>query len=114
MMDNVFKHNGYLGSIEYDDRDKVLHGRVLGISDVISYEGESVTELEQGFRDALESYFLGCKEVGKEPEKPFSGKFTVRVPGGLHAEIALKAKHSGKSLNAWVMDVLAQAAHEAR
>ena len=45
MMDNVFKHKGYLGSIEYDDRDKVLHGRVLGISDMISYEGESVAEL---------------------------------------------------------------------
>jgi DNA-binding XRE family transcriptional regulator len=46
---------------------------VLGISDVISYEGVSLAELEQSFRDALESYFLGCKEVGKEPEKPEEG-----------------------------------------
>jgi predicted HicB family RNase H-like nuclease len=115
MMDNVFKYKGYVGSIEYDDRDKILHGRVLGISDVISYEGGSVAELEEDFRNALESYFEGCREVGKEPEKPFSGKFTVRVPSGLHAEMALKAKDSGKSLNSWVVDVLAQAVgHEAR
>jgi len=88
---------------------------VLGISDVIAYEGASVAELEGGFQDALESYFEGCKEVGKTPEKPFSGKFTVRMPRGLHAEMALKAKDAGKSLNAWAVDVLARAAgHEAR
>jgi predicted HicB family RNase H-like nuclease len=112
MTDNTMKYKGYLGSIEYDDRDKILHGRVLGNQDIVSFEGESVARLEEDFRAAVDDYLDACRDMGKEPEKPFSGKFTIRVSSGLHAEIALKAKDSGKSLNSWVMDVLAQATRQ--
>lgn len=111
-MDNAMKYKGYLGSIEYDDRDKILHGRVLGIQDIVSFEGESVAELEADFQAAVDDYLAACQELGKEPEKPFSGKFTVRVSSDLHADIARHAKDAGKSLNAWVTDVLEQAARQ--
>lgn len=62
-MGMVFSYSGYDGSVEYDDRDKIFHGRVLGISDVIAYEGESITELEQDFRDAVDSYSMGLDEL---------------------------------------------------
>jgi len=111
-MHNIFKHKGYIGSVEYDDRDGILHGRMLGISDIISYEGTSVQKLKKDFQNAVEDYLDACREIDKEPEKPFSGRFMVRIPRELHATIALTAKGKKKSLNAWVSDALAQAAQE--
>ncbi len=108
-MRNVLKHNGYSGSVNYDADDRVFHGRVLGINDVIGFEGSSVAELEDDFRNAIDDYLVSCSERGKEPEKPFSGEFRLRLPSELHAAIAVQAKHNGKSLNGWVVDVCQRA-----
>ena len=100
------KYKGYTGEVEYDDRAKVFHGRVIGIRGAVTFEGRTVDELEHAFQESVDDYLEFCAELGTEPEKPFSGKFTVRVSPELHQRVSSKAKAAGKSLNTWLVDTL--------
>ena len=111
-MQNVLEYKGYYGSVEFDSRDEQLHGRLIGISDIISYEGQSVAELKKDFRAAVDDYLDTCREMDREPEKPFSGRLMVRMPRELHAAVSMKAKEHGESLNAWIVETLSRAAEQ--
>ena len=77
------KYKGYVGEVKYDDRDKILHGRVVNITrDMISFEGSTVKEIEKDFRAAIDDYLEFKSERGEAPEEPFSGKFILRIPSG--------------------------------
>jgi predicted HicB family RNase H-like nuclease len=104
-MKNTLKYKGYTGNVSFDGEDKVFHGRVLGITDVIGFEGGSVLALEKDFHEAIDDYLETCQEIGKKPEKPFSGRFLLRVPSELHCAIALEAKQKNKSINKWITDI---------
>jgi predicted HicB family RNase H-like nuclease len=104
----MLKYKEYVGNVEFDDEANIFHGEVINIKDVITFQGESVAELRQAFIDSVEDYLEFCKERGEEPEKPFSGKFVVRVKPELHQKLSLVAKKTGKSLNAFIVDSLEQ------
>ena len=108
-MKNAMSYKGYIGMVEYSEEDSCLFGRIAGIRDIISYEGESVTEIRQAFEEAVDDYLEHCAEIGKEPNKPYSGKFVLRLDPSLHARLAVKAHINGKSLNQYAADVLANA-----
>ena len=82
-----------------------------GIRDVISFNGESVTEIETAFHDAVDNYLAACRELGQKPNKPYSGKLMLRVPAEIHAAVASAAEASGKSINQWAAGVLDKASH---
>lgn len=103
-------YRGYTGVIDFDEKEGVFTGRVLGIKSVLLFEGASVKDLKKDFQDAVDEYFADCDELGRKPEKPFSGKFTVRLTSELHAQVTLKAKSTGKSLNSFVTDILSREA----
>ena len=67
-MKNTLRYKGYTGSVGFNADDKIFHGRVLGISDVVSSEGTSVRELEADFKGAVNDYIDLCKKTNKEPE----------------------------------------------
>ncbi|MFO7883321.1 MAG: toxin-antitoxin system HicB family antitoxin [Desulfobacteraceae bacterium] len=50
-----------------------------------------------------------CEQENVKPDKPYSGKLTLRLPPQTHAEIAQVAAQKGTSLNKWVTETLAQA-----
>ncbi|QDT39932.1 type II toxin-antitoxin system HicB family antitoxin [Stratiformator vulcanicus] len=102
----MIEYQGYFGRIEFDDSADIFHGEVLGIRDVITFEGRSVEELKQAFRDSVDDYIEFCTERGEEPEKPFSGKFLLRLGPDLHRRVSAQAEASGKSLNAWISERL--------
>lgn len=105
-MKNAMTYKGYAGTVEYSEEDACLFGRIAGIRDIISYEGESVTDIRAAFEEAVDDYLKHCAETGKEPNKPYSGKFMLRIDPSLHARLAAKAMISGKSLNQYAADVL--------
>ncbi len=109
-MTDTLKHKGYHGSIEFSVADDCLHGRLLGISDIITYEGASVKEIKSAFKEAVDDYLAFCKEEGRKPNKPYSGKVMFRIDPQVHAKAALAAELKGKSLNQWAEEVLAKAA----
>jgi len=108
---NTLTYNGYTAKIEFDPDDEILFGNIIGIRDTVGFHGKSVGELKEAFHDAVDFYLESCQKAGREPNKPFSGKFVVRTDSSLHSEIAMAAVHSGKSLNKWVVDTLTQVIH---
>lgn len=100
------KYKGYQGHVSYDEDAKIFHGEVLGLKDVITFQGKSVDELEQAFKDSIDDYLEYCMELKRKPEKPFSGKLMLRLPPETHERIAYEAKCSGKSLNGWINETI--------
>jgi len=96
------KYKGYTGSVEYDSEDRIFHGRLNGITDVITFQGDSVQSLEADFRDAVDDYLEFCAEQGVEAQRPCSGRFVLRIPPELHREAAIAARTQNESLNTWI------------
>lgn len=107
---NTMTHQGYTARIEYDERDNIFVGRVLGLRAMISFHGETVKELHDAFVGAVEDFLADCKEQGIKPEKPASGKLMLRVPPEVHGAALVAAQASGKSLNQWAAEVIEHAA----
>jgi predicted HicB family RNase H-like nuclease len=105
----MMEYKGYIAKVEFDDGAGVLHGEVLNLRDVITFEGKTVAELRKAFRESIDDYLEFCAQRKEAPEKPFSGKFVLRVDPSLHRAIATKAGLENKSLNTWVQDVLQSA-----
>jgi predicted HicB family RNase H-like nuclease len=108
----MMEYKGYIGKVEIDDEAEILHGEVINLRDVVTFEGRTVEELRRAFQDSIDDYLAFCAERGEEPEKPFSGKFVVRMTPELHRKVYTKAKLADKSLNNWVNDVLETATHQ--
>ncbi len=104
-------YKGYLAKVEFDAADHIFVGRIVGIRDVVGFHGESVTELETAFRDAIDNYLAACKKNGQKPNKPYSGNLMLRIPAEVHASVASAAEASGKSINQWAAGVLEGASH---
>jgi predicted HicB family RNase H-like nuclease len=96
------EYKGYLGTVEYDTHAKVFHGDIINTRDVITFQGTTVNEIERAFRDSINDYISWCKEEGVEPEKPYSGKFNVRLSPELHRRVAILSKKMHLSLNSFV------------
>jgi predicted HicB family RNase H-like nuclease len=110
MMNNTIAYQGHLARVEFDLRDEIFVGRVLGMSDIISFHGATVTELTNDFHRAIDHYLADCRESGRKAEKPASGKIMLRVPPEVHAAAAIAAQASGKSLNQRAAEALEHAA----
>jgi len=102
----MMQYKGYIGKVEFDDGAGIFHGEVVNTRDVITFQGESVSELKNAFRESIDDYLAFCKERGETPDKPFSGQFITRIPPELHRRVNVAALKSGMSLNAWVADQL--------
>lgn len=95
-------YRGYDGSVLYSAEEKMLHGRVRGIRDMISYGGTDVQSLEKNFRDAVDEYLQFCARRGKTPNVPFKGSCNIRISQDLHQRAALYAEEHDLKLNAVV------------
>jgi predicted HicB family RNase H-like nuclease len=100
------EYKGYIGKIEIDDEAGILYGEVINVRDVITFEGTSVEEVQLAFHESVDDYLEFCAARGESPEKPFSGKFVLRLPEELHRQAYIQAKLKNKSLNSWVTEVL--------
>ena len=102
----MMQYKGYSGKVEYDDNAGIFHGEVIGLRDVITFQGKTVDEIKHAFRESVDDYLDFCVQLGQAPEKPFTGKFMLRLTPDLHRKIFVAAKQSGESINGWVVDQL--------
>lgn len=100
------KYDGYLGSVDFCLESQCIHGKLLFIDDVISYEAENLTDLQVEFEAAVDDYRETCKQLGREAHTPCKGSFNVRVGSDLHKEAAVKARLEGVSLNDYVKSAI--------
>jgi predicted HicB family RNase H-like nuclease len=103
---NTMTYKGYAARVEYSEVDECFIGHIAGIRDIIGFHGESVAELRSAFVDAVNDYLDTCAKLGHEPNRPYSGQFRLRLTPELHAKAAIAAEIQGKSLNAWVAQVI--------
>jgi len=102
---NKLEYKGYYGSIEYSKDDDCLFGKVMGLPDnLISYEGNTATELYTDFKDAIDTYLEYCQTNGIKPKKSYNGVLNIRIPSEIHSRIALFAENRGTSINAFIRD----------
>jgi len=107
---NIMTYKGYKARIEFDPRDDIFTGKIVGIADNITFHGETVKELRADFQAAVDHYTADCEVTGRRPLKMASGKMMLRVSPEVHARALATAKTSGKSLNQWAEEVLDKAA----
>ncbi len=98
----MLKYKGYTGVVEYDDEGKIFTGEVLGIHDMITFQGRTPEELEASFRESVDLYLEMSERDGVEPQRPFSGRFNLRLDPDLHRRAAEQARQERISLNEWV------------
>jgi predicted HicB family RNase H-like nuclease len=102
----MMQYKGYTGRVEFDDEADIFHGEVIGLRDVITFQGKTVDEVKRAFRESVDDYLSFCVKRGEEAEKAFTGKFMVRIPPDLHRKVYVAAKKSGASLNSWILQTL--------
>lgn len=108
----MMQYKGYAGRVEFDEDSEIFHGEVIGIRDVVTFQGKSVKEIKKSFHDSVDDYLAFCKKRAEEPDKPFTGKFVVRLTPEQHRKVYLVSKIQGTSLNHWVSHVLEKAAED--
>ena len=106
---NTLNYKGYTARIDFDERDNILVGRLLGIKDVIAFHADNVADLRVAFEESVEDYLEACTAIGKTPEKTMSGKLLLRLSPDIHAAAQIKAQSLGKSLNQWASEALSHA-----
>lgn len=99
-------YKGYQAIVDLDEEADAFHGEVINTRDVITFQGSSVEELKKAFEDSVDDYLEFCASRREDPEKPFSGRFLVRVPPEVHRQIMTEARRQGKSLNAYILEKL--------
>ena len=102
----MMEYKGYVGKVGFDGERDLLHGEVVGIRDVVTFQGKSVDEVRAAFRDSVDDYLEFCQESGEPPDKPCSGRFVLRINPDLHRKVSTLAAAFGKSLNTWVAECL--------
>lgn len=102
----MMKYKDYVAVVEFDDEANLFHGEIANIRDVVTFQGSSVKELQNAFKDSVDDYLAFCAKRKEAPEKPFSGQFIVRLKPENHRQIFVAARKEGKSLSAWVRDHL--------
>jgi len=98
-MNTLLEHRGYYGSIEVSHADNCLFGKLQFIRDLVSYEGETVAQLTEAFRAAVDDYLDTCKALERAPETPCKGTFNVRIGHELHLAANVAARQAHISLN---------------
>ena len=100
------KYKGYIGSVAYSEKDQVFFGKIEGINGLVNFEGESVKELTDAFHEAVDDYLAYCKEEGIVPDKSYSGVLNVRLTPTVHRQIAILARQTGQTINAFIKEAL--------
>ena len=70
MCNTILNYKGYPSNSEYSIEDGIVHGKIEGITDLVSFESESTNPdaIKQAFQESVDAYLDFCAEVGKSPE----------------------------------------------
>ncbi len=103
---NTMNINGYNAVIAYDEEIDLFRGEFVGLNGGADFYASDIPNLRKEGEISLRVFLEACQERGINPHKHYSGKFNLRVPPPLHERLATQAAAHGKSINAWVVDLL--------
>lgn len=99
MSNKYFEYKGYYGSCEICLDSQELFGKILFISDLVTYAADNIPDLENEFKFSVDDYLETCIEIGKNPDKSLTGNLNVRLGPELHKKIALDSLNTNESQN---------------
>lgn len=105
-INNLLSYKDFRGTVEFSAQDNILYGKVIGIKSLISYEGNSLKELENDFREAVDDYLELCKSENTPPEKEYKGSFNVRIDPELHKKLDYLSLSKHVSINFLVEEAI--------
>lgn len=105
-MKNTITYKDYIGTVNFSEDDMVFFGKVIGITDSISFEGDTVESLIEDFHNAVDEYLEFCAQTGKEPQQQYRGSFNIRIASDLHRKASLGASARNMSLNSYVEEAI--------
>lgn len=108
---DLLRYKGYSARPEYSAEDRIFYGKILGISDLVDFQSENAKDLEEEFHKAVDDYLEFCAEIGKQPQKEYSGLFNVRISPELHREVSVFAQAEGVTLNKAVEQAIRAMVH---
>ena len=114
MKKNILTYKSFIGTVHYSGDDDILYGKIEGINDLVTFEGESTSVLRTAFESAVDDYINLCADAGKDPHKSFKGSFNVRIPPDLHKQAFRSAAEEGVSLNQFVQTAISHEVRERR
>ena len=105
---DILMYKGFIGSVHFSSEDNVFFGKVDGINDLITFEGDSVNELKNAFYYVIDEHIKDCERENIQIEKSYKGSFNIRLTPELHRKAAIAAKAHGNTLNAFVRNAIEQ------
>ena len=108
-MMNTMEINSYKAIIQYDPEIEMFRGEFIGINGGADFYARDIEGLRTEGETSLNIFLEMCREDDVEPRKEYSGKFNLRVPPPVHAQLVERAASDGRSLNQWVTEVLKKA-----
>ena len=105
-MKDVIKYKEHIGTVRFSAEDRVFYGKIEGINDLVTFEGQSVDDLVTAFQEAVEDYYILCEKAKKPVQKSYKGSFNVRIAPDLHKKAAIVSSNLGLSLNELVEEAI--------
>lgn len=62
-------YKGYAAKVEYDAHDHIFVGRLIGIKDIVVFDGSTVEALERRFKESVDHYLMASEKLGVPPQK---------------------------------------------
>ena len=105
-MKDIIKYKGFIGSVHYAAEDRVFYGKIEGVNDLITFEGSSVDELEEGLKFMVDEHIKDCTNKNIPIEKSYKGNLNIRLSPELHKKAAHNATLKGISINQYINDAI--------
>ena len=99
---DILEYKGYHTRIEFDSVSMILHGKIEGINDLVTFESDSVSEIENEFHKAVDDYLAFCENIGQSPDKEYRGSFNIRITPEMHKKLVELSFLQNESLNSTV------------
>jgi predicted HicB family RNase H-like nuclease len=105
-MKDIITYKGFIGSVHYASEDSVFYGKVEGVNDLITFEGSTVYDLEEGFKYMVDEHIKDRTKKNIPLEKSYKGNLNIRLSPDLHKKVAYNAALRGVSLNQYINDAI--------
>jgi predicted HicB family RNase H-like nuclease len=105
-MMNVMEINGIKAVIAFDPEINMFRGEFVGLNGGADFYSTDIAGLRREGETSLKVFLDMCAEEGVSPYRKTSGRLNLRLSQELYDKALTLANASGKSLNAWIADVI--------
>jgi predicted HicB family RNase H-like nuclease len=96
MTNQTIQYKGYTATLTQDADTKHYAGKVIGIEHLILFEGATLEDASNNFKETIDNYPQYCAEIGYKPDPPPS-EIMVPIKTELYAKATSIAENKGQT-----------------